>query len=318
MKRKLSKKKLTIYLIILLGIFSYYFFFHEKKVFSLDENYRKQIILNDNGFFYTLNTNQKTVGKFLEENEIEIFKNDQIIPDKDSFLISGESIFIRRAMEILIKVDGEIIENYTIASNIREVISENNITLSRLDKINPDLDFLPSNNLKIIITRINVEEKIIPEDIPFKIVSKEDSKLGWQEKKVSQKGEKGVLEINYKITYKDGKEISRIALSKEITKDPVNEINVQGTYMKLGKSDKGQASHYASSWGELNASRDLPRGSYAKVTNMNNGKSTIVKINDYGPQTIKRIIDLSYRAFTEIASSGQGIIDRVKVEQILN
>jgi len=313
-----SKKLFFLLFIFLIIFFGYKFFLREKIIFSLDENYSKQITLNDNGLIYTLNTTQKTTADFLIENKIEISEHDQILPDKNSALVSGKNIFIHRAVKIKIEVDGKTIENYTLAKNVREVLTENKITIGKLDKAEPDFSAIPTNNLKIILTRINVEEKIIPEDIPFKIISKNDSKLGWREKKIEQKGEKGIRNVLYKITYKDGQEIKREKLSSEIIKDPINEISIQGTYMKLGRSDKGQASHYASSWGELNASRDLPRDSYAKVTNMANGKSTIVKINDYGPQTIKRIIDLSYRAFTEIASPGQGIIDRVKVEQILN
>ena len=41
------------------------------------------------------------------------------------------------------------------------------------------------------------------------------------------------------------------------------------------------------------AHRSLPLASYAKVTNLDNSRSVIVKINDRGPYTRGRIIDLS-------------------------
>jgi hypothetical protein len=44
------------------------------------------------------------------------------------------------------------------------------------------------------------------------------------------------------------------------------------------------------------AHRSLPLASYARVTNLDNGRSVIVKINDRGPYTRGRIIDLSPRA----------------------
>jgi rare lipoprotein A len=44
------------------------------------------------------------------------------------------------------------------------------------------------------------------------------------------------------------------------------------------------------------AHRHLPLASYAKVTNLNNGRSVVVKINDRGPYTRGRILDLSPRA----------------------
>ena len=87
--------------------------------------------------------------------------------------------------------------------------------------------------------------------------------------------------------------------------------------MKLGKAAKGQGTWYAFKGGLFAASTTLPRGSYAKVTNTENGESVVVQINDYGPQGKGRIIDLDKVAFEKIASLGAGVIG-VKVEQVLN
>jgi rare lipoprotein A len=40
------------------------------------------------------------------------------------------------------------------------------------------------------------------------------------------------------------------------------------------------------------AHRSLPLASYAKVTDIDNGRSVVVKINDRGPYTRGRILDL--------------------------
>ena len=44
------------------------------------------------------------------------------------------------------------------------------------------------------------------------------------------------------------------------------------------------------------AHRTLPLGSWVKVTDLKNDRSVIVRINDRGPVTRNRIIDLSYGA----------------------
>ena len=64
------------------------------------------------------------------------------------------------------------------------------------------------------------------------------------------------------------------------------------------------------------AHRSLPFGTKVKVTNLNNGKEVIVKINDRGPFTKGRVIDLSYGAFSKIENPGKGIT-KVKLE-VLN
>ncbi len=61
------------------------------------------------------------------------------------------------------------------------------------------------------------------------------------------------------------------------------------------------------------AHKKLPLGTYVKVTNLNNGKSVVVKINDRGPFVKGRIIDLSYAAAKKIGMAEKGV-EKVKIE----
>lgn len=63
------------------------------------------------------------------------------------------------------------------------------------------------------------------------------------------------------------------------------------------------------------AHRSLPLPSYARVTNLDNGRSVIVRINDRGPFHDDRIIDLSYAAASRLGVTARGT-GRVRVEGI--
>lgn len=63
------------------------------------------------------------------------------------------------------------------------------------------------------------------------------------------------------------------------------------------------------------AHRTLPLPTYAEVTNLDNGRKVIVKINDRGPFHSERIIDLSYAAALKIGIVEQGT-GRVEVRAI--
>jgi rare lipoprotein A len=52
------------------------------------------------------------------------------------------------------------------------------------------------------------------------------------------------------------------------------------------------------------AHRSLPFGSIVRVTNLRNGRSTEVRINDRGPFTRGRVIDLSPAAAHQLGFSG--------------
>jgi len=61
------------------------------------------------------------------------------------------------------------------------------------------------------------------------------------------------------------------------------------------------------------AHRTLPFETMVRVTNVSNGKSTVVRITDRGPFVDNRIIDLSLAAAREIESVGPGVV-AVRVE----
>ena len=59
------------------------------------------------------------------------------------------------------------------------------------------------------------------------------------------------------------------------------------------------------------AHKTLPLPSYARVTNLENGKSVVVRINDRGPFHDNRLIDLSYAAAVKIGvyPKGTGLVE---------
>jgi rare lipoprotein A len=97
----------------------------------------------------------------------------------------------------------------------------------------------------------------------------------------------------------------------------------------VGYAEEGNASWYGipfngrrASNGEIYdmykltaAHRTLPFETMVRVTNLNNGKSTTVRITDRGPFVENRIIDLSLAAAREIESVGAGVVP-VRVEVI--
>jgi rare lipoprotein A (peptidoglycan hydrolase) len=63
------------------------------------------------------------------------------------------------------------------------------------------------------------------------------------------------------------------------------------------------------------AHKTLPLGTRVRVTNLSNGRSIIVRINDRGPFKAGRVIDLSEAAAEQIAMTGQGVA-RVALEVV--
>jgi rare lipoprotein A len=96
-----------------------------------------------------------------------------------------------------------------------------------------------------------------------------------------------------------------------------------------GYSAEGKASYYgARHHGKKTASgerfnqhgltaahRSLPFGTRVRVTNLHNDKQVVVRINDRGPHTRGRIIDLSQKAAEQLDMLRAGVVP-VRVQQL--
>lgn len=99
------------------------------------------------------------------------------------------------------------------------------------------------------------------------------------------------------------------------------------TFGGVGSSETGEASYYAQAHhGKRTASgerfnqnaltaahRTLPFGTQVRVTNLNNERSVVVRINDRGPFVRGRIIDVSRAAAERLGMLRAGVVP-VRIE----
>ena len=85
----------------------------------------------------------------------------------------------------------------------------------------------------------------------------------------------------------------------------------RAAYYRGGRTASGEVSGPN---GHTAAHRTLPFGTKVLVTNMSNGRSVTVRINDRGPYGRGRIIDVSTAAARELGMIGRGTA-RVRVDR---
>ncbi len=310
------RKKFALFAVFFAIITAFYILWpFGRKTFKITHPF--SVGITDNGNHFAVLTSAANVSEFLAEKNIPLGEKDFVFPAPEAKIFPGSRIIIRRAVPVTIEADEEIKKADILGTTVRDAVAEAEITLSHADKITPELDAALSQNMNIKITRINFEEITIEEDIPFQTIEKEDKTVLWRKHETKQKGEKGIREKIYKITYTNGKETNRQLMAARIAKPPTNQIEVVGTKIVVGKTQSGNATWYANGDEMTCASLDFAFGKYLRVTNRTNGKSVIVKVNDSGPYGKDRVIDLNKPAFKKIADLGAGVIS-VKVEEILN
>jgi rare lipoprotein A len=100
-----------------------------------------------------------------------------------------------------------------------------------------------------------------------------------------------------------------------VNKEPTRERGMASWYGKKFHGQKTSSGEVYDMFAMTAAHKTLPIPSYARVTNVRNGRSVVVRVNDRGPFHGDRIIDLSYAAADRIgiASAGSGLVEVERV-----
>lgn len=94
-----------------------------------------------------------------------------------------------------------------------------------------------------------------------------------------------------------------------------SQVGVASYYAAKFENHKTADGERFKSDGMTAAHRTLPLGTMVRVTNLENHRSVVVRINDRGPFARKRIIDLSPAAARAIGVRNQGLM-HVKIEAL--
>lgn len=142
--------------------------------------------------------------------------------------------------------------------------------------------------------------------------------LGKITKGTKKKSTKKYTTVNKKKNRKKGSNLSK-EVQAELAKykGKTNNHSLQGIASNYGGRLHGgptASGERFNQYAMTAAHKTLPMGTRVRVTNLANGKSVEVKINDRGPYIKGRVIDLSRGAFQQIAPLKQGIIKKVIIE----
>ncbi len=217
--RQEGKKQLIIIIIVAVFLASV----------GIYQGLNKKVVLNVGSKKENISTFSKTVGELLKEKNIKLEKDDKVLPDLNAKLKDDMKIIVKRGFKITLTLDGETREIITTEDNVKNLLKEQKINISKLDQVMPSLEtkLKPDDEVKII----RVEEKVVvePQEIPFITQTVYDDNLEIGNVQKVQNGINGKKEASYKLVLNDGKQVEKIFLSEKVIADPTNEVVKKGT-----------------------------------------------------------------------------------------
>lgn len=309
-------------------------------------NYGRRVVVTIDGKKVVRWTTAKNVAEVLAQLNQSDPDNLVSVSRSLDISRAGLSFSMQTAKDVTVTIGGKT-QKITAVGTVADALKAAKVEVDSSDAVNPGLGTPLSDGMKIILTMVDQKSQKRRVAVPFSTKKVEDSSLPKGEIKVITKGVNGINEETWTVVFKDGKKVSEKKVSSKVVNAPVTQVVKVGTKTASSSSPStrsSSASHrstasqssdpvtsgttcLASTYGEGDgtaggptasgetfdpsaftaASKTLPLGSTIRVTNVSNGRTVTVRINDRGPYVGGRCLDLSTAAMNAIAP-GQGLV----------
>lgn len=259
----------------------------------------------------------ETVDEMLKELGVTVYPED-IIEVFSPGTHLGARIRIYRATPVEVTDWGKKKNYRTWQKSVGDFLEEQGIELGDNDKIEPGVKSaltIVDGKASLIITRVEITEVKVNEEIAFKTVTKEDPELPRGQKKTTP-GSVGKRVKTYRVTRSNGVETKRELIKNEVTKEPVDALTIIGTKVIYGETHVGRISWYK--YDSTKVASDLyKRGVELEITNLKTGKQIIVKNDGCICSDSGFIVDLHPDYFKALGGElRQGVLTNMQVREI--
>ncbi|MES7432536.1 septal ring lytic transglycosylase RlpA family protein [Cutibacterium acnes] len=309
-------------------------------------NYGRRVVVTIDGKKVVRWTTAKNVAEVLAQLNQSDPDNLVSVSRSLDISRAGLSFSMQTAKDVTVTIGGKT-QKITAVGTVADALKAAKVEVDSSDAVNPGLGTPLSDGMKITLTMVDQKSQKRRVAVSFSTKKVEDSSLPKGEIKVITKGVNGINEETWTVVFKDGKKVSEKKVSSKVVNAPVTQVVKVGTKTASSSSPStrsSSASHrstasqssdpvtsgttcLASTYGEGDgtaggptasgetfdpsaftaASKTLPLGSTIRVTNVSNGRTVTVRINDRGPYVGGRCLDLSTAAMNAIAP-GQGLV----------
>ncbi|WBL15172.1 G5 and 3D domain-containing protein [Sutcliffiella sp. NC1] len=118
--------------------------------FGTYEATKASVTVNVDGEEVNVRTHAKTVADILNELDITVRSEDYLFPESSELVTNSMEIVWEPAKQITLNVNNEEQIVWTTAKTVKELLAQQNITVSKHDKINPSLDTELEKDINIV------------------------------------------------------------------------------------------------------------------------------------------------------------------------
>ncbi len=141
----------------------------------------------------------------------------------------GDTITVRRPLEVVVEVDGDELAVVSLASVVDDLLSLNDVDLGPDDLVLPPPSTVLDGDGTIVVQRIDFAEEAEEVVLSHEEIRRETDELERGTAEVSQEGRDGLRVDRFRVRSVDGEPVGREVLSREVVTEPEDRIVLVGT-----------------------------------------------------------------------------------------
>lgn len=218
-----------------------------------------------------------TVEEAIGQAGVKLEKDDSVNYSMEEPLFENMNIRVTRTMQISVTADGETKSYRVSAENVAAALEKCGVELSEDDQLNYKRKEKVVNGMHVIVQRVTTEETTVTEPVAYETVTKATDALYEGETEVETAGVEGEKEVTYKLIYVEGELQNKEAVEEKVTREPVDEVVLQGTKERPSNNGSTNAGNGGGSSGGVGTFVDMD-GNVVSYTSMLSGTCTAYSV----------------------------------------
>lgn len=196
---------------------------------------RPVLLQDENGDSEQIMTGERDKRSIAEQAEdIDVYEEDELeinlITDFVNTDYIGYEVLIERSTPVNLIVSGQEQTVRTHAETVAELFEEREMEVGDDDDVEPGLNQSITADMQIVLSRVGYETVTEEVEIEPSVEEIRDNDMPMGEEEVEAEGRPGIAEVTYDVKYKDGEEVRREEIDREVLEEPQDRVVVVGNH----------------------------------------------------------------------------------------
>ncbi|MEA3334390.1 MAG: ubiquitin-like domain-containing protein [Chloroflexota bacterium] len=187
------------------------------------------LVLHDEGPSVTLWTTASTIGEALTEHGLQFFIGDRVRPGLGTPASAGAQIFLDRSKPVSVRSGDGIWRTRTRAATVSDLLTENGLVLAGLDRVEPSLETVVTDDLEVTITQVEHRFDVEEEVTPYSTIWQADPELEIDQRRMENEGVRGIQRWRYRTVLEDDEPVDRFLEDHWLAQQPITRVLKYGT-----------------------------------------------------------------------------------------